>query len=526
MLALSAIFTWADNEEYMGFDFVYDSNGDRIGVKVRDGSPATGSVITIPETHWGLPVIEIGENAFWARTDIQKVVLPTSIVKVGKSAFEGCGQLTTVDFGQSLVTVDERAFALCQNLSSVTLPNTTKEIGEKAFWNCTNLKKVILGNSLRSIGGYAFQYCKEMTSISLPNSLTSVGDHFLCACHKLTSLVIPENLTSIGEYFLHGCESMRTVYLMGDKQRTLGNYPFVTQDQERMDQVRNCVFYVESEHVYENFYKNADNWKYADANNSEPYGDDGHYQNGGNRYEWEKLPDDIIPYEVQWMTACYPTDVDAGAVFGDKALVAKMTKANYKGKNAKGEHLYHLEFDLVEDKKMLAHTPYLLKADAQNDGSAFIVEHTEEESMKVDEDLSHSVQISNQSEDPSASQTLLKMLGTYTPTGRNLEPGEFIFSNQDGILKFYKQANGGKQRHLRTYRCYWQIIKDNQKVTDGKLGMFESGTTGICAEVYVHHKDKVEIFNMRGQPVKSNDDSLDGFPAGMYIVNGKKVMVR
>lgn len=470
---------WADNEETMYYDWAYGSDGSVVGVKVTGAGSASGDVV-VPETHWDWPVVEIGENAFKSNSSIHSVTLPNSVVTIGASA----------------------------------------------FWSCSSLQAASLGNSLATIGDNAFQYCNSLQSITLPNTLTAVGDHFLCSCKSLTTLVIPENLTSIGSYFLHGCENIRTVCLLGSKQRTLGEYPFVSQRQQGLNQVTGCTFYVDNETVYETLYKNADNWKYADAANTDYIGDDGYYQNGGNSYQWTSRPDDIRPYEAQWITACYPTDVDARLAFGDNALVARMTDAQYKGQDSEGNYLYHLDFTLVDDKKMKAHHPYLLKVDPKNVGSAYIVQHSNDESMKTDEDLSVVTDISNQSADPSANRTSIKMLGTYASGGRNLQPGEFLFSNTGGNLKFYKQTAGGRQRHMGAYRCYWQIVKDDTPVSNAKLGNFDFEATGIRTEVYVHHPGGTEIFTLQGQPVWRHGDDVQGLPTGIYIVKGKKVIVK
>lgn len=525
--AFLVMFAWAANETTLGYGWVYESESSNtvIGVKVISKGYASGDIV-IPETMYGYPVMEIASGVFYGATDITSVVLPPSITRIGERAFEGCTALTKVDFGKSLQVIGQYAFSGCRNLQSISLPNTTKEIHANAFWNCESLTTAHLGNSLTSIGDNAFQYCLGLKSISLPNTLSSVGDHFLCSCKSLETVVVPENLTAIGSYFLHGCESMKSVYLMGDKERTLGELPFVSQNQQHLRQITNCVFYVDNEDIYNTHYRSTSNWKYADESNNDYISGDGSYQNSGNRYEWKQRPDDIRPYEAQWITVCYPTDIDVKAVFGDQALLAEMTAAKYMGKDAAGEHLYHIDFTLVTDNVLKAHVPYLLKVDPKNEGSAFIVEHPADAMGKTDNELSTTIGISNQNEDLSASFTQLKMLGTYTENGRQLKPGEFLFYNNKGNMKFYKQIKDGKQRNVGTYRCYWQIIKDNEPVTNAKLGVLDMETTGIKAEVHIHKPEQTEVFNLRGQMVSPKGTQADNLPAGTYIMGGKKVIVR
>lgn len=434
--------------------------------------------------------------------------------------------------------IGDEVFKNSSYIGSVVIPNSVTTIGRQAFWYCVNLKTAVLGNSVESIGEIAFQYCKNLESISLPNSLTHVGDHFLCGCGKLAKLVVPENLTNIGEYFLHGCESLRAVYLLGNKQRTLGNYPFMSQEQQRQKQVSGCTFFVDSEDVYNHSYKNSGNWKYADEGNSESLSDDGSYSNtnlghGRNKYSWAASPD-IRKHENRWVTVRYPKAIDAKVLFGNECKVAKLTAAQYKGIHD-GSYLYHLDFMLVADCKMEANVPYLLKVDPKNVGSAYIVEHVEGEADIPDAIGAVSVAISNQGEDPSAALTTIKMLGTFATEGHELTPGEYIFANRpdadgryDTQMKFYKQnTKRSPQRHVGPYRCYWQIEKDGAVCTDSKMGFaFEHTTTGIGTDVKIRPADRYDVYNLLGQLVKAGARSTDGLVPGVYIVNGKKIMVK
>ncbi|GAB6975687.1 leucine-rich repeat domain-containing protein [Prevotella falsenii] len=530
LLSLLSIGAWAQGSfvtEGFYYRYIQDANGNS-ALEVT-GLATNAENIVIPDKIQEYNIIKIGYGAFKDNNTIKTVKLPANCIEIDKEAFKGCGNLETIDFGKSLVTIGDHAFYLNRKLRTVSLPNTVKTIGEKAFWTCDGMTDVNLGNSVETIGSYAFQYCKKMEHISLPNTLQEVGDHFLCACEGLKKVVIPEKLVKIGEYFLHGCHNMREVYLVGPAKRTLGKYPFVSQIQQKQQQVHDCVFYVESQEVYEQNYKTTDNWKYADENNHDEIGDniDGKYTNGGNYYTWKK-PDDIIPYKASWVTACYPTEINATEEFGNGALVAEMVNAHYNGKDGKGNYLYRIDFKVMTGEQIMkANTPYLLKVDPQSVGSAYIVKHSENEETTSDMQLTKEVNIDNQADDPSATKTMIRMLGTYTKGGRNLNHGEIIFVNNNGKLKFYKQSkNTDKQRHMGTYKCYWQIVKDGVVATDAKMYAMADDVTAIQtveAEIHVHYKNREEVFNLKGQVV-GNAQSLQSLPNGIYIVNGKKVV--
>lgn len=445
----------------------------------------------------------------------------------------------------SCVTTSPLHYIINKKANSLII--TLQLCGADAFWSCMNLQEISLGNSVTTIGDNAFQYCAALRSISLPNTLTSVGNHFLCHCNKIQALVIPENLVSIGNYFLHGCESLRNVYLMGDKYRSLGVYPFCSQSQQGDKQVHDCTFWVESDEVYKTKYKDYGFWHNADVSFTGSYDAscDGTYTNQGNHYSWQSkdTPIDPIfyPYKPKWTTACFLTDVDVKAEFGEGAKAAKLTSAEYDTKasndDADKANFYHLYFEIVEPDAngrviMKANTPYLLQADPKNSGSAYIVKVADADKGRKDEGNAITIGIKNDSDDPSSDHTEVRMLGTYVEGGHHLAQGEFFFSNPDPTdggnynqnMKFYKK--GAYDRVIPDYRCYWQIIKDGQQDSKSKLGLTITDETSMAIRTLSENWQPrdTRIYNLQGQCFGTS--SLSSLPAGIYVVNGKKLIKR
>ena len=75
--------------------------------------------VTIPTEFKGLPVTEIGENAFNSCKNLTEVIIPESVTTIGQSAFWGC-----------------------TSLESVTMPESVTEIGKDIFKKCSALKEV------------------------------------------------------------------------------------------------------------------------------------------------------------------------------------------------------------------------------------------------------------------------------------------------------------------------------------------------------------------------------------------------
>lgn len=98
---------------------------------------ATDTDIVIASEYEGLPVKEIGAEAFRADT-FTTVIIPDSVTTIGVRAFAGCYNLTSVIIGNGVTTINTEAFTLCSALLSVTFGSGVTEIGSYAFYGCSN----------------------------------------------------------------------------------------------------------------------------------------------------------------------------------------------------------------------------------------------------------------------------------------------------------------------------------------------------------------------------------------------------
>ena len=75
----------------------------------------------------------------------------------------------------------------------------------------SSINKCTIGNGVTSIGKYAFSHCNELTSITIPNSVTSIGDYAFYWCTRLTNITIPESVTSIGGHAFSHCDGLTSI---------------------------------------------------------------------------------------------------------------------------------------------------------------------------------------------------------------------------------------------------------------------------------------------------------------------------
>lgn len=104
----------------------------------------------------------------------------------------------------------------------------------------------------------------------------------------------------------------------------------------------------------------------------------------------------------------------------------------------------------------------------------------------------------------------------YTPLIRQVRgwPSEKILSKGDQFLQ-----NKEEDKALVMYMLVCSR-------TNGKLTITPStAIEGVSAETLFGGK-ACDIFSLTGQLVRKNAQSLKGLPAGIYVVGGKKVVVR
>ena len=165
-------------------------------------------------------------RAPWNKSDIKRIIIGDGVTTIGKTAFRDCSNLTSVTIPNSVTTIGLYAFSGCRALTSVTIPNSVTEIGGRAFYNCSALTSVTIPNSVTTIRDDAFRLCSSLTSVTIPNSVTKIGYGAFAECSALTSITIPNSVTKIDDYALAFCSTLNSVTIP-NSVTTIGNYAFI-----------------------------------------------------------------------------------------------------------------------------------------------------------------------------------------------------------------------------------------------------------------------------------------------------------
>lgn len=139
----------------------------------------------------------IGNYSF-AVTALENIVIPSGVVSIGDSAFyQSKLQSLTFHLGSTIQTISRNAFRET-SLNNVSIPYFTEFIGDGAFSIIPSLQQIHFveaevggyGEHLKVIGAGAFQGT-GLTSILMPPSVKILGQSAFELCQKLTDVTFP-----------------------------------------------------------------------------------------------------------------------------------------------------------------------------------------------------------------------------------------------------------------------------------------------------------------------------------------------
>ena len=119
--------------------------------------------IVISSLYKGLPVKEIGNNAFNNAFSLKSIKMPGSIEIIGDNAFGKCYKLGKVEFSNGLISIGDSAFSGCKELVNIVLPDSLERMGWQVFFNCEKLESIFIPKGVTYVGYDAFKNCAVLT---------------------------------------------------------------------------------------------------------------------------------------------------------------------------------------------------------------------------------------------------------------------------------------------------------------------------------------------------------------------------
>lgn len=204
---------------------------------------------------------------------------------------------------------------------------------------------------------------------------------------------------------------------------------------------------------------------------------------------------------------------------------ADQTKA-YTAKYEQNATTKRLLVNIADNHYVIDKVSMQLTTDGKNDFSKMDQEHW-------------TITVTGGNKDIKAYGTFARTFGT--PQTENETDGTYTWKNDGSIISgrprlehsyFFDKGNmyhsNGRPRGLRGFSCWFETT-GAQKSLKFTLDGVSQGTTGI-EDILADYEQPVSrfangIYNLNGQLVKQGN-STAGLPSGMYIVNGKKCIVR
>ena len=163
--------------------------------------------------------------------------------------------ITSVTIEEGVTSIGNFAFDDCYGLTSIEIPSSVTSISDYAFYYCTSLTSIEIPSSVTSIGKSAFYNCISLTSIEIPSSVTSIGESAFEACYGLTNIEIPSSVTSIGNNAFRWCTGLTSIvsHIAAENLFAPGENAFSDLDKDA------CTLYVPA--GAKSTYAATDGWK-------------------------------------------------------------------------------------------------------------------------------------------------------------------------------------------------------------------------------------------------------------------------
>ena len=137
------------------------------------------------------------------RKEDKKFVIPSNVTSIGDGAFSACSNLQKISIPPSVTSIRDGVFRGCRNLQEIKVVESnriykaidgvlyTKDLRTLICYpGGKKDKKFVIPSSVTSIGFRAFSTCSNLQEINIPPSVTSIEDESFWAC-ELQRINIP-----------------------------------------------------------------------------------------------------------------------------------------------------------------------------------------------------------------------------------------------------------------------------------------------------------------------------------------------
>lgn len=543
----------------------FTNDNDLVNLKYMDNL----KTITFPRTTKEIPQACLRDGS----CEIENVIIPDNAersVDVGVQAFPQ--SLKTIKLGEvnpnGNSKIGQQAFLGCTNLTSVDFGYGWKEIGTQAFFGCTALKDIVLPEGVEYIRYGAFSG-SAIEAIHLPNTLKKI-EATAFRCHHLKTITIPASVEMIEGQAFQENYALTDVYVLGIHTKAENqafyqhasasfiytnpsNTPPLKREFYKKEDGSNTPLAMlhypkeaKNDYVNEHSRTLGGTTNSMKAENGEiwPTKEDGKYTlQDGDYAGWKNFAlvgenkeddtwDDNKRVDGKWYTMCLPFDMTAQqlkSAYGSKVEVVEFSDVEVVTK-PNNDKIVTLKFKqpVTETK---AHHPYMihpsLHKGTQTGVKTTIVGVKKQEEKQGSLDAQKVVKI--------ADGVTYTFIGNYDKD-KHLQQYSYYYYSGDNETQykngFYKWIKSGSGTWTPYTAC---VLMDKDNGANAKpsisyyLESIDGQTTAIDTLPVmpaVHDMQQGKVYTITGQLVQQGTINLKALPQGVYIVNGKKYIVR
>lgn len=543
----------------------FTNDNDLVNLKYMDNL----KTITFPRTTKEIPQACLRDGS----CEIENVIIPDNAersVDVGVQAFPQ--SLKTIKLGEvnpnGNSKIGQQAFLGCTNLTSVDFGYGWKEIGTQAFFGCTALKDIVLPEGVEYIRYGAFSG-SAIEAIHLPNTLKKI-EATAFRCHHLKTITIPASVEMIEGQAFQENYALTDVYVLGIHTKAENqafyqhasasfiytnpsNTPPLKREFYKKEDGSNTPLAMlhypkeaKNDYVNEHSRTLGGTTNSMKAENGEiwPTKEDGKYTlQDGDYAGWKNFAlvgenkeddtwDDNKRVDGKWYTMCLPFDMTAQqlkSAYGSKVEVVEFSDVEVVTK-PNNDKIVTLKFKqpVTETK---AHHPYMIHPSLHKGTQTGV--KTTIAGIKKQEEKQESLDA--QKVVKTADGVTYTFIGNYDKN-KHLQQYSYYYYSGDNETQykngFYKWIKSGSGTWTPYTACVL-MNKDNGANAKPSISYYLESIDGQTTAIdtlpvmpAVHDMQQGKVYTITGQLVQQGTINLKALPQGVYIVNGKKYIVR
>ena len=466
----------------------------------------------------GANVTAIGNRAFKGTNRLLHLTFSdaNNIQHIGKEAFLGSG-INNFNFDQAMVIthIDDYAFAQSKQ-PSATIPAATGRVGKGAFYYAADLTSYVPNPANDTIADLLLAGTAVTNDVTNGTQISYIGRYAFYNT-PITSLILPSTVNYIGERAMAGMITLQELTSDATQVPELGEDVWIG--------VKQAVIPLNVPYESYDDYSTADQWKRFIVQSDDPQGIFGDVNQDGvvTVADVTALYKIILGFSTEFM--------ETADVNGDNLITVADVTAVYR-------ILLGHQSAPFRNKKTFDSNDIIF-------AEGFVIEAGKTHTMDVE--MHNNAQFSAMQLDITMPQGLT--IDNVTTTSRTsnmtmgfneIEPGKWRI-----LIHSATTTNGNKGTLLNitvkaddyfTGNDFINIgnimaVEPNELVHEiGEINV-EVGTTTGVNDINLDNTDNgpVDVYNMNGQLIRHNiqrNEATTGLPSGIYIVGGKKVIVK